>query len=486
MIVSACVTLGNSLFCEAVLLKMFLPRGYVIYGDNDYTSYLDSLKLQLKYKPRTEEYKDKEKDKKKDDVTPALDGELLRADLEPDEILELEKKKVNENAIEVVCNGIRYQGIVIKQEEVPQIWCEECYREWSILHCDACDEFFCSKCFTLCHQRMSFGQELHPHELEEAVRPVQAGDKSTRPPPPPEGFVMPDYELYEHTITHVDLTKPNSLAINSTHHIAPSTLPLKPLKFKPGDLLVYFNPDTAVEEYGRIVSDWDFQNAEAAASIIRGDGSLAWYIVEYIGEVTKDVLVYLEQIALEKQTPHVERSESQEELTMRVMTSHVNEAVNRAKKIRATGPPLHLHPVVDVEQIKALIARNELYDPSSARHVRDIPDIKANERTVMSAIRGDDLQTEDVLAARHKFCILPEGRLFRARERLLTIQRENKERREYLMNKVVCAFTRRIKSWWMDIWKQYTENNRHLITFRCAVLIQCLVRRWLCKVYYIF
>mmetsp|Transcript_20241 Transcript_20241/g.34121 ORF Transcript_20241/g.34121 Transcript_20241/m.34121 type:complete len:1274 (+) Transcript_20241:165-3986(+) len=284
---------------------------------------------------------------------------------------ELDRRSVNgtHRDIEIIHDKVvAYKGEVVDTSLLPVLLCEECEKRNSVLKCEMCDQIFCPKCFNLCHSRPQFGLIQHPHELDKDlfVRPVQEGDTSCVVVD--NNFYLPDYECHEEYLkeTH-DITKPNTL-VTTEHYKVIDKVPLNQaiskLMYKEGDVLVYIDPVTKVEVYGRVESDWDFRNDRSAPTLIRGEGGgLTWYVVRYLGEVTPKVLELLEQDkALDYDETADEETKRQEALMLdipnldgvgssmlrqeRLMASRINKRIAKMKKIVKFGPKHHLNPAV--------------------------------------------------------------------------------------------------------------------------------------------
>ena len=149
------------------------------------------------------------------------------------------------------------------------------------------------RCVELCHP-IPPNENRHPHETETVlypplIRQIREGDKSSVVIP--EEFPVPDTFIEEHELAaakHVDLTVPNSLATNY-HDLAAFPVPLgkdKPYstmpRFKVDDKLLFDDPVSGQQAYGRVISEWDHRHGAVAPPIIRGEGSMYMYVVEKI------------------------------------------------------------------------------------------------------------------------------------------------------------------------------------------------------------
>jgi hypothetical protein len=295
-------------------------------------------------------------------------GEYEKSEKSLDELLKEEEKDVRNKEIEIVCNGIKYKGVLVEEDPLPDLICEECEKSKSVLKCEECDQVFCSYCFEICHVRPEMGAVLHPHELNRAIRPIREGDTSRIVPD--NSFKMPDYEYYEQEmIKHRNLAVPNSLAANGI--LSPiSNQPCLSLKYHRGDVLVYIDPLTHQEVYGRVESEWDLRNGNAAPSLIRGaEGALTHYIVRYLGPVTPLILGQLERdedpttglsmnqsknkesreanrLAKLQSMPILEGVQSIQLRSERVLANRIDKRLNSMRYLRSHGPLHHLNPPI--------------------------------------------------------------------------------------------------------------------------------------------
>ena len=126
---------------------------------------------------------------------------------------------------------------------------------------------------------------MHFHEEKGWIRPLQFGDKSRIIPP--TDFVMPDEELFPDDMMKVrDLSVPNSLATQSF----PSSSELKSSvkyeyksKFSANQMVIFKDPITGRDAFGRVLTEWSETGAAAAPPGFRGTGSKLFYIVEMLG-----------------------------------------------------------------------------------------------------------------------------------------------------------------------------------------------------------
>ena len=314
---------------------------------------------------------DNDHNEDKDENDECVSKRVIDVNSEEDIAWELERRAVNgtHRDIEIIHDTVvAYKGQVLDPSQLPVLLCEECEKKNSILKCEICNQIFCPKCYNLCHTRANFGLILHPHEVDKDlfVRPIEEGDTSsvvvdTR-------FYLPDYECHEEYLqgTH-DITKPNTLATTDHYKMinkVPLNQAINKLMYKEGDVLVYIDPVTKVEVYGRVESDWDFRNDKSAPTLIRGEGGgLTWYVVRHLGEVTPKILELLEQNkgldydeAASEETkrqearmldiPNLDGVGSSQLRQERLMASRINKRIAKMKKRVKYGPKHHLNPAI--------------------------------------------------------------------------------------------------------------------------------------------
>ncbi len=205
-----------------------------------------------------------------------------------------EGKNVERAGPKVATAGrIQFEGIMVEEEIPPMELCDNCETRYSVAYCEGCKECFCIRCVELCHPIPS-NENKHPHEVETVlypalIREIKEGDKSSVVVP--EEFPVPNTFIEEHELAaakNIDLNVPNSLA---TNYHDPAAFP-KPLskdkpystmpRFKVDDKVLFDDPVTGKQAYGRIISEWDHRHGAVAPPIIRGEGSMYMYVVEKI------------------------------------------------------------------------------------------------------------------------------------------------------------------------------------------------------------
>eukprot|EP01035_Chromulina_nebulosa_P041197 gene41197-55714_t len=195
------------------------------------------------------------------------------------------KDSTTSDKFTVNCGRIKFSGILAKPVAPTNLICEECEQRIASLFCLECNQVFCSKCANLCHPRPYNGGAMHFHEEKGWIRPLQFGDKSRIVPP--TDFVMPDEELFPEDMLKVrDLSVPNSLATQTF----PSSSELKSSikyeyksKFSANQMVIFKDPITGKDAFGRVLTEWSETGAAAAPPGYRGTGSKLFYVVEMLG-----------------------------------------------------------------------------------------------------------------------------------------------------------------------------------------------------------
>ena len=242
-------------------------------------SVMDRLKLEKEAEKDKNKKMLAEKEKEKASGNLFALAELDQADLEA-----LEKTKVKANA---PTGRIRFEGIVAEDKKAPELLCEECEKVFSVVRCQGCDQLFCSSCADLCHQRSEGGKVLHPHEVYNYIRPIEVGDVSRVFVD--KTFYMPAYEFLETEIAKVkgkDLSIPNTLAVNTKdNNVVKTKQSFDAPRFNVDDKVIFTDPESAQMAYGRVISEWDFRHGPVTPTVVRGDRSAVWYVVEMIDVV---------------------------------------------------------------------------------------------------------------------------------------------------------------------------------------------------------
>ena len=259
---------------------------------------------------------------------------------------------------------IQFEGIMVEEKVAPLLLCENCEVRYSVVYCRDCGrggEVQCLRCCELCHP-IPEGLLKHPHEVETsqrpaAIRPITEDDISRVVVEKP--FPIPDYYIEESDAAlakGVDLSIPNTLATNYTDPAANSvrnTVPYMDLpKYQVDDKLIFMDPVTKQQAYGRVISEWDQRHGTVAPSILRGEGSMYLYFVEKIDLIANvgtlgDLLKFLEK---KEEAPEYPVFKDLEDVPYRwefAAAREVNRKVNEMHELQALGPRRHFRSNVE-------------------------------------------------------------------------------------------------------------------------------------------
>lgn len=502
-----------------------------------------------------------EEDKPKSPVHRGERRMMVNADMDPEQMKELASRLVENQEVEVVCNGIRYKGLSIEIETLPELICEECEKEMSLIKCEACNQVFCNRCFTLCHQRSEMGTILHPHEYTKMVRPIRHGDSSSIHYE--EKFELPDYECHEREFTkNKDISKPNALIANQTTaivHPIDMEMSCKKLMFSIGDTVVFADPLTKKQMFGEVVSDWDMRNGQSAPTLIRGEGGgITWYVVESVGLLTPDILQELEKLEPVEITMTADDDED-EKLKLQqptnipvlegvcssrmhlesVMAHQIDKRLAQSQYVKEFGPVHHLNPprwnaqdsykrittanlgsrsatrpgaknrlnndnVLGDEGSGGGISQKKVSAPIVLGAKKEIVSVHASSRTIAEAANAAILACSDkgvsleVVESFSKFLLppepqnriqkenriltLPENALIRPRDQFKLNLLMKNNRLRTILNSHFAKFANTIMKWGFSVWQNTVYEMVFYARHNAAVIIQKLIRRFLCKV----
>eukprot|EP01038_Epipyxis_sp_PR26KG_P004857 gene4857-6807_t len=260
---------------------------------------------------------------------------------------------------------IKFEGIALEPEAPKTLICEECEKAYAKLYCRGCEQVFCERCADLCHPRAWGGSILHEHEINEWIRPVKFGDKSHVKID--LSFKMPDQELHiEDYLKFKDLTIPNTLS--TITNTSTSNKPSKDIycapKFEVNQTVLFLDPISSLDAYGKIISEWNYRRSGVAPPILRGNGSVVWYIVEMYGLVKEqDVEVLENMVRIEANETEKLFSYEQNKLTNITSVNSqlkldknaiqtrdallINKRVAELKSLQLLGPNHHLRSLHD-------------------------------------------------------------------------------------------------------------------------------------------
>lgn len=212
---------------------------------------------------------------------------------------ESEAEALTTEVVKVKVGRIQFEGI-IKETEKLNLICEECERAFAIMKCMQCDQIFCAKCCELCHYISVEDEGMHPHEKMgmHLGRPTGMGFRELKHDDVSKvhieiPFIMPDTIVQETQFEglknqpYTDLTSVNCLALNRSDHKEPSKEPFQNPRYFVGEQLLFEDPDSGEEAYGRVISEWNFRHGESAPPVLRGEGAGVFYMVHKLGLVSQ-------------------------------------------------------------------------------------------------------------------------------------------------------------------------------------------------------
>ncbi len=102
-------------------------------------------------------------------------------------------------------------------------------------------------------------------------------------------FYLPDKIITEEDLMDIkDISVPNSLALNQSVNIQPSKYITEVPKYQPGEKVVFIDPATRKEAYGKITSEYDLRGGTSAPPIIRGENHEVKYKIEKINNLDQE------------------------------------------------------------------------------------------------------------------------------------------------------------------------------------------------------
>jgi hypothetical protein len=261
---------------------------------------------------------------------------------------------------------IQFDNILIEEKIPPLLLCDNCEKRYSVVYCSQCKEVFCLRCCELCHP-IAQGEKLHNHEVETVHRPpsiraITENDVSSVVIN--EEFPVQDYYIEENDLAirkNIDLSIPNTLATNYSDpkaYVKPNTISFSTQpKHAVDDKLLFIDPITRKQAYGRVISEWDQRHGVVAPAIIRGEGSMFMYVVEKIDLIENigtlgDLVKILEA---ERVKPTFPKFKDTEDVPYRwefAAALAVNQKIRQLHEIQQKGPKRHYKDKNEVSLIK--------------------------------------------------------------------------------------------------------------------------------------
>ena len=299
------------------------------------------------------------------DKTPEKSKEELKVQVEG------EHKKTE--TVSVMVGRVLFEG-VIKETKVLNLLCEECANDLAVMKCIQCDQIFCARCCQLCHPLTQEDEGMHLHERMGTrlgrptglgFRPLQHGDTSRVKIEIP--FEMPDRIVQEEEFEklklnpHTDLTKVNCLAVNRDDDKKPSRDPYQNPRFQVGEQLLFMDPDSHEEAYGRVISEWCFRHGQSAPPVLRGEGAIVYYMVHKLGlcsELGPDCYAKLVRAKPECEKlaplPKLEGCEDAKYRQEKYLAGDIDRKLAEMRTLQKYGPKHHLKsefPELDPEEV---------------------------------------------------------------------------------------------------------------------------------------
>lgn len=241
------------------------------------------------------------------------------------------------------------ESLKLLQQDAPKnLICEECEKNISVNYCSACNQVFCIKCVELCHPRSNLGTLLHEHEADGCIRILQAGDTSRIVKF--ETFNLPNNEFFEDEMCKMfNLNQPGTLVSDKSVVVTKSTKPIinQIAKFSVNEVLLFRDPVSRQDAYGRVISEWDFRHGLSAPVISRGDESGIYYVIEMIDLVgDKEILSLVELVTPkdQKNFPEMDGVKDDPLRYSRYLTSYIHRKIRQHFVRKKLGPKFHFRP----------------------------------------------------------------------------------------------------------------------------------------------
>ena len=412
------------------------------------------------------------------------------------------KKEENVSKQVLKCGRIRFEGIPVIVEEPLRLLCEECEKQYSVIYCSACDQVMCGKCADLTHQRSNAGMTLHPHETPDRwgktfIRPVEKGDISRVKIE--KVFSLPNYEIHEEDLAYqTDLTKPNSLTTCLKQDIQKSMQFYGNAAYNSGEILLFIDPVTSEQAFGRVISEWDFRHGSVAPSIIRGDKSGVWYIVEMIDLIAnvgslEDVIKVIQEQQPPKEYPVLEDVQDIPYRHDIIKARDYNDLVKALNKVLKYGPINHLNLPDDNRFRKNGNNTNsgqEFLEHDDENDNKNNEDSDNEDQFSLSLAKKPKHARERLY--KHyvgnkdidrclKILVLGEAELCRVDERAKLLANAKFSFLQEFLSKRFFSIFQTMISRGFYIWKDSMESLRIWKMHKCSQKIQSIARRWLCR-----
>lgn len=437
-------------------------------------------------------------------------------------------------------------GLELVEDIIPDdLLCEECIASYSTVYCSGCEQVLCPYCADICHPRIDVNTK-HPHETLKLIRPIRAGDTSKafieKPYPIPSYFIEePDYEAR----TGKSLSTPNALAINlRDNHPTRSTMPFLAPRFNVDEKLIFIDPVSREESYGRVISEWDQRHGcPNAPTIKRGDGSMVWYMIERLGAISDigNIDELVKMLHAKPPPPDMPTFQDVESIPYRHEFNHareVNFMIAAMKEVVEYGPRRHYKPeMIHVLPGRSLQDRDEDDDGLTAMdsQSQSSPQSKASGFEMKKACEDTSRESTEIIpsprgaSSRHfhdalqipvevgpgarsmdaqlrdrhavpanpriaaelelqrqqrmtNVLLLPETALTRPEDLLQDADAAlDTSLRDRMLRRVLKRTSRRLLARGLTCWKDQLEHLLEVKRNVIARVIQKYVRRWLCR-----
>lgn len=372
---------------------------------------------------------------------------------------------------------------------------------------------------------------MHLHEQNNWIRPLQPGDKSKIKREPK--FELPDEELFPEDYAKLrDLSRPNSLATqsnNSSEDTFAQTSRAYEYKrvYQANQMVLFKDPVTQKDSYGRIISEFTENGVSAAPAGIRGEGSKLFYLVEKMGFVTSTrkvstLLKLCNPIVKEKEVSYgtVEGAVDVENRFSYLFARRIDKKIAEYHATQKLGPKYHFRSISSYEATPDLDSVQSSSNGSSGHRAalrRPREDLPANTYVGvdLNAYANRDIEVESQLSVDNiHWRPLPANtrtyedylaesadavkRPFLKRALNLVLVGDNQmkelesyikfliERKASLVKKLLLgklSSSRRLAlSRSFSKWQAVNLYLQSRFFDDAATTIQCLTRRWLCRV----
>jgi hypothetical protein len=405
---------------------------------------------------------------------------------------------------------IKFEGMIADDEAPTTIICEECETVYATTCCEICDQVFCSKCASLTHISEDLDNPLHEHERptlanpDGFVRPLKYGDKSRvelkNPFHLPLGVFTEEDMMLRKDENAVDITSSNTLSLAQGRE-EPSKAVFSTPKFKVGDQLVFDDPATGEESYGRVVSEWDFRHGVVAPPIIRGENTGVMYIIDIIGTV-QSVSGYA---ALVRKPPPAGKLNSFPEIRSETgekvgdmahreelaISRDINRKLFEMQEYNLYGPRFHMKanfpPLLAVEEdgrVDRTVSQPSLPPGGIADVIAKVEADKKPSSPRAAVLRRywNVVGDYDANARRGvKLTVLPEYALATPIEKEIGVVNAKRDFLRRVVQKYLQAQWNEATGAAMSAWVGMMETLRRNQIYRAARVIQSLARMWLIR-----